>query len=267
MLEFDGEWRYDSPGAIEPEIEFAFRQLINRICAQGQRQAILEYFKSHFAAAAGVPHHWSSDVDWASTDLERIMSEAAANAPLFIEAFHDACEVLKKRCPDIVMPGLERTNRILSDAGSGYCLELPKLVRSSVRAPIPIPDQLPSLDARARAAIEDALRASERALSEGNGRQAVQEALWLLETVSTAFRRPEVLDGGISGRYFNRIIGELRHRAQGHPKQILQWMMKTCTAIYRRLRAAGFVTASISMKVWNSEYTRHVSTVVSSVAI
>ena len=83
-----------------------------------------------------------------------------------------------------------------------------------------------SLDTQAKAAIEEALEASERALSEGNGRQAVQEVLWLLETFSTAFRSEKILDDSIHGRHFNKIIDELRRRGEGHQKQILQWMMK-----------------------------------------
>lgn len=53
----------------------------------------------------------------------------------------------------------------------------------------------------------------------------MQEVLWLLETISTAFRNPEIFDGTIQGRYFNKIIGELRQRGRGHQEQILQWMM------------------------------------------
>ena len=32
------------------------------------------------------------------------MSDAAANAPMFIEAFHDACESLQRPHPDYVVP-------------------------------------------------------------------------------------------------------------------------------------------------------------------
>ena len=226
MLEFDGEWRYDSPGAVAPEVESTFRQLIERVCGQGQRHEILEHFKSYFALAEGVAHYRSSDEGWASTDLDRVMSGAAANAPLFIEAFYDACEDLQARYQEMVMPGVARINRILSDAGAGYHIAPPRLVANQIHVAVPVPDQLPSLGAHAKAAVEDSLRASERALSEGNNRQAVQEALWLLETVLTAFRSEEILDGGIRGRYFNRIIGELRQRGQGHQRQKLEWMMQ-----------------------------------------
>ena len=53
MLEFEGKWRFDSPGSIEIEVVWAFRELIDTICGQGRRKAILEHFKSHFASAAG----------------------------------------------------------------------------------------------------------------------------------------------------------------------------------------------------------------------
>ena len=226
MLQFNGEWRFDSPGPIEPEVVSSFRQFIERICGQAHRQMILEHFKSHFASAAGVPYHRSSDEGWASTDLDRVMSGAAANAPLFIEAFHDACETLQARYQGMVLPGTERINRILSQAGAGYHIDPPSLVAAQIHVPVPVPNHLPSLDSQAKAAIEDSLQATEQALSEGNGRQAVQEALWLLETVSTAFRSEKLLNGGIQARYFNKIIGELKRRNQGQQKIILGWMMQ-----------------------------------------
>ena len=225
MLEFEGKWRYDSPGSVETEVFWAFRELIDRICGQGSRKGVLEHFKFHFASAAGVPHSTSSDEGWASTDLYNVMTEASENAPLFIEAFYNACEELDRRHPEMEMPGVGRINRILTDAGSGFQIDPPKLVATRVHVPIAVPGEVPSLDTQAKAAIEEALKASERALSEGNGRQAVQEVLWLLETFSTAFRSEKILDGSIHGRYFNKIIDELGQRGEGHQKQILQWMM------------------------------------------
>ena len=225
MLEFEGKWRYDSPGSVGREVVWAFRELIDRICGQGSRKGILERFKSHFASAAGVSHYASSDEGWASTDLDNLMTDASENAPLFIEAFYNACEELDQRHPEMEMPGVGRINRILKEAGSGFQIDPPKLVATRVHVPIAVPDEVPSLDTQAKAAIEEALEASERALSEGNGRQAVQEVLWLLETFSTAFRSEKILDGSIHGRYFNKIIGELRRRGEGHQKQILEWMM------------------------------------------
>ena len=225
MLEFSGEWRYDSPGEVMPEVELAFRQLIEKVCVQGQRKGILEHFKHHFASAAGVQHYNSSDVSWASTDLERVMSLAAENAPLFIEAFYDACKALENRYPEMAIPGIERINRILSDTNAGYYVDPPRLVANSEHIPIPVPDNPTPLHSKANAEIEDALRASERALGAGNGRQAIREVLWVLETVSTVFRDEKILNGEIRGDYFNKIINDLRRQGQGHQKPILEWMM------------------------------------------
>ena len=225
MLEFEGKWRYDSPGSVETKAVWAFRELIDRICSQGSRKGILEHFKSHFATAAGFPHSTSSDESWASTDLDNMMTEASENAPSFIEAFYNACEELDRRHPEMEMPGVGPINRILTEAGSGFQIDPPKLVATRVHLPIAVPDEVPSLDTQAKAVIEEALEASERALSEGSGRHAVLEVLWLLETFSTAFRSEKILDGSIHGRYFNKIIDELRRRGEGHQKQILQWLM------------------------------------------
>ena len=225
MLEFKGKWRFESPESLEPEVKNTFGELIERICGQGMRKRILEHFKSHFASAARVPYYPSSDEGWAATDLENLMSGAAENAALFIEAFYDACEDLEKDHPEMARPGVERINRILSDAGAGFQIDPPRLIATRVLVPITVPNEVPSLDKQAKVTIDEALEASERSLSEGNGRQAVQEVLWLLETFSTAFRSEKILEGSIQGRYFNKIIDELQRRGRGHQKQILQWMM------------------------------------------
>ncbi len=156
-----------------------FRDLINRVCGQGQRKAILEHFKARFCAAASAEYWPSTNERFASEDLDR----------------------------------------------DSYQLDPPMLIATRVHIPINVPDAPPSLDVQAQAIINQSLDASQRSLSEGNGRLAVQEVLWLLETISTAFRGPDILDGSIQGRYFNKIVGELRQRGRGHQEQILQWMM------------------------------------------
>lgn len=225
MLQFDGKWRFDSPGPIEPAAQEGFRNLINRISSQGQRKVILEYFKARFCAAASAEYWPSINERFASEDLDRDMSRAGDNAPVFIETFWDACQELRARNPTMVVPDAGRINRILADAEAGYQLDPPMLVATRVHIPIIVPDASPSLDVQARALINESLDASQRSLSEDNGRQAVQEVLWLLETISTAFRGLDLFDGTIQGRYFNKIIGELRQRGRGHQEQILHWMM------------------------------------------
>lgn len=225
MLKFDGKWRFDSPGQVETEVVERFRDLIDRIAGQANGKAILEHFKSHFSRAAGVSWRPSSDARWASDDLDEKMAEAAVNAPMFIEAFYDGCEALRAKNPDMETPDPGRMNRILSEAGAGYQIDPPNLVATRTHIPIAVPAQPPSLDAQAAEMIARSLEASERFLAEGSGRQAVQEVLWLLESIATAFRSPEVFDGGIQGRYFNKIIGDLQRRGRDHQEQILKWMM------------------------------------------
>lgn len=66
---------------------------------------------------------------------------------------------------------------------------------------------------------------SERLLAEGRTRPAVQEVLWLLETVSTAFRGLETANGTVQGKYFNKIAENLRSHHRGTVlDQILNWM-------------------------------------------
>src|SRR5271169_206431 len=59
----------------------------------------------------------------------------------------------------------------------------------------------------------------------GRHRQAVQEILWLLETVSTAFQG---LDTGVAtaqGKYFNKIAEDLRKHHKGTTlDQVLTWV-------------------------------------------
>ena len=225
MLQFEGKWRYDSPAPAAGELVWEFRRLIDRIGAQGSRKEVFEHFKHHFASSVGSTSFLSSNESWASTDLDILMEQASENAPLFIEAFFCACEELEKSHPNIEMPGVGRINRILSDFDAGFQIEPPKLVATRTHVSITVPEEAPSLDSHAKTAIENSLEESERLLGEGNARQAVQEVLWLLETFSTAFRSEKVLDGDIQGRYFNKIVEELRREGESHQKQILQWMM------------------------------------------
>ena len=80
-------------------------------------------------------------------------------APLFIEAFYNACEVLERRHPEMEMPGVGRINRILTDAGSDFQIDLPRLIATRVHVPIAVPDEVPSLDTQAKEVIDEALEA------------------------------------------------------------------------------------------------------------
>ena len=195
----------------------------------GSRRWIFEYFKSHFASAAGKPSYPSSSESWASTDLDTSMREAAENAPMFISSFYNACEELERDNPEMEMPGISLINRILSDSKSGFQIDSqtdpPTLIATRRHIPIPLPDQAPSLSEKAEKIIQKALNNSQRALSEGDGRRAIRDLLWLLETVTTEFRNQDSNDPSIQGKYFNKIVTELKQRENGHQRQILNGMM------------------------------------------
>jgi hypothetical protein len=114
------------------------------------------------------------------------MDHAAKNAPLFIEAFYDAYEALHPS--GIGLPDLNRVNRVLLENDAGYEISPPDLVPRNPNLQITLPKRTPSLDEQAQELIQRSLDDSEKFLLGGHGRAAVQEVLWLLETISTAFR-------------------------------------------------------------------------------
>ena len=93
MLKFEDNWRYYSPGKIPQGVAQEFSEIIGRM-ARGE-QIVLEHFKKYFAAATGNTSSWSSSASWAHSDLNSHMVQAEENAPVYIEAFYDACEDLR----------------------------------------------------------------------------------------------------------------------------------------------------------------------------
>jgi hypothetical protein len=84
-----------------------------------------------------------------------------------------------------------------------------------------------SLGERARNLIEQSLTQADRFLIEGKPRQAVQEILWLLETVSTAFEGRENALGAVEGKYFNTIVRDLRKLHHGKVlSEAMGWVSK-----------------------------------------
>jgi len=224
MLTFDGAWRFDSPGPISHDVVREFSALIGKIASQGEQQRILEHFKSYFATAAGSTASWSSSASWAQTDLDTYMSQASENAPLFIEAFFDACEALQRMNPEIAVPNVARMNRVLAECQAGYKIAPPNLVSTNLETTVPVVERTLSLDEQAQQIIQQSLHQSEALLAEGRNRQAVQEVLWLLETVSTAFKGLDAGTGSVQGKYFNKIAQDLRSHHRGTTlEQVLTW--------------------------------------------
>jgi hypothetical protein len=225
MLKFNGAWRFGTPGPIADGVSDEFSRLIGKVAAQGSRQAMLEHFKNFFAGAVGSTSSWSSNAGWAETDLHSYMSAAAANAPLFIEAFYDACETLQRAHPDYAVPDVALINRVLSNHNAGFQIQPPHLVMQDAQQAIEVPHEPLSLDQQAQEIIQQSLKQSEQLLSEGRHRQAVQEILWLLETVSTAFQGLDTGSGTVQGKYFNKIADDLRKHHKGKIlDQVLAWV-------------------------------------------
>jgi hypothetical protein len=227
MLRFKAEWRFDSPSAIPPGVISKFSDLIGKIATQGNRKDILEHFKSYFGRAAGTTTNSSSSESWAETDLDSYMRQAAENAPLFIEAFYDACQALQKLTPEYAAPPLNQINRVLRETQSGWEIHPPNLIFDySGLAPIPVKEDVELLDEQARELIQKSLSKSEEFLANGDYRPAVQESLWLLETITTAFQGLETDEDTIEGKYFNKIVGDLRRHNKGKTfEQVLNWML------------------------------------------
>ncbi|MCH8039812.1 MAG: hypothetical protein IH977_05630 [Nitrospinae bacterium] len=234
MLHFNASWRLTSPTdgnfhnrTIPPGAVEEFNGLIMRLATQGNRKEILEHFKKHFCYVVGTTYYPSSNESWAESDLQTYMDEAAGqNAPLFIEAFFDACEILRNSGGQFWAPDAPMINQLLDRHRIGYQINPPNLVLRESEAPlVEVPDNPPTLAGRATEVFQTSLRNSERLLSEGHGREAVQETLWLLETVTTAFRGAETATGTVEGRYFNDIAKDLRRLERGNTfQQIISWM-------------------------------------------
>jgi hypothetical protein len=82
-----------------------------------------------------------------------------------------------------------------------------------------------NLDEKAKNIIFESLNNADRLLTEHKYRLAVQEIVWLLETVSTIFQGVQTNRGSIEGKYFNMIVGDLRRLERGTTlEQVLNWI-------------------------------------------
>lgn len=218
LLNFDKSWRFTSPGSVPQGVVYDFYEMIEKIAAQDDVWDIVEKCKSRFGG-----NSQSSTLDWAWSDLSRDMDSSAKNAPLFIEAFWSCCEDLEKL--GLGVPDVQIINAILAKHNAGYEIQPPALIATRAYTPITVPRQVLSLDEQARALIDECLRKSERLLDEGEGRRAVQEILFLLESITTAFRGLGQDAVTIHGKYFGPIINEMKKRERGKAQEnILTWM-------------------------------------------
>lgn len=226
-LEFDPSWRFEAPpGEVPNELVDEFSKLIARIATHRPGQSTLEHFKGYFAAAAGTTSTRSSNPGWAQSDLDSYMQRASRNVPLFIAAFFDGCEALRREGVDV--PKVDLINRLIAENEVPYGIDPPELIFVGQGvAPVAIQDTTPSLDEQAFEVLQNAISTSEQLLAGGKGRQAVQEMLWVLETITTAFRGLDTETGTVRGKYFNKILADLRTQNKGtHLRQVVSWALK-----------------------------------------
>lgn len=227
MLNFPASWRFESPGeSLQPSTVSKFIEVVSRVAAQGDRWDIIEHYKYYFAGAHGGTFYRSSSLSWAESDLDSSMRNAGENPALFIEAFYTAGIDLWTKHPNFGVPDVARINRMLREDGVAFEIRPPDLISLiDAPAPIAVPERQPSLDEQAQELIQKSLRQSEQFLLEGHNRPAVAEILWLLETVSTAFRGLDPGAGTIEEKYFNKIAYELRKQHKGQMlDQVLSWV-------------------------------------------
>lgn len=218
-MKMESSWRFDTPGPMPPDAVRQFSSLIDKVVAQGGRWSMFEHFKGYFGASGR-----SSSESWAESDLNDWIWRRADNAPLFIEAFYEGCEALRSD-DSIALPDVGRMNRILSDRSVGYEIRPPELVAVGLHQPIAVPERYQSLDEQAQEIVQQSLLQAERLLIDGHPRQAVQEILWLMESVVTAFRGLSTGDTTIEEKYFNKIATELRNKKKGQTiEQVLSWL-------------------------------------------
>lgn len=253
MLKFPGAWRFKPPAdndwineSIPDAAVGKFREMIDKTATQGSRQDILEHFKGYFCAVIGQPHVWSSSESWADTDLWTYMSAAAKNAPLFLEAFYDACESLRSGS-DLFAPDASMINEVCDQNRIGYIIQPPNLVPRSSATLVQVPKQPPSLEENAVEIYQQSLKRSEELLRDGHGREAVQEMLWLLESVTTGFKGLDTGTDTIQGKYFNQIVKDLR---RSHPGTTLDRVLDWTTALHGYLSSptGGGIRHGIDLK-------------------
>ena len=223
-LNFSNSWRFSSPGKLPYEALEGFFELICKIAVQGDAKGVYEHFKKYFANASGKIPNISSSIGWAQSDLKDYMRHASENAPLFIEAFYSGCQMLNAKY-DFAVPDVDKINAILYAADTGFELCPPNIIALSLTSTISVDSHVKSLNEETLEIIQQSLAESEDLLSQGKNRPALQEILWLLESISTEFSGLRTNDGTVHGKYFNKIVQDLRRMQKGRTMEcVLVWI-------------------------------------------
>lgn len=225
MLQFDPAWRFESPGIAEDNLaDEVIQNIIFRIATTSSRKEILEVFKRHYAKSTGEPYYSSSSESWAYSDLSELTRKLASqNTALFCEALYDGLIEITSNQPNAAIPPWSYVNKYL--ASTGFAIDPPVLMIAGNFHPISVPTKVESLSEKANDIIQKSLVESENFLAAGKNRASVQSILWLLETVSTSFRGVEFQDGDVTGKYFSKIVGDLRRYNRGKAlDRISMWL-------------------------------------------
>ena len=239
-LDFPSEWRFAPPvdgdfvnESIPTVAVSSFLDLIESVRTDRSRKETYEHFKRAFGNSAR-----STSEDWAQSDLHAALDRSSRNAPTFVENFYDACEDLRESAEKLwFIPNHNVINTVLAKHNVGYQIEPPELKAREVGGPlVTVAEVPPSFAERAKHIMNSSLCRSESLLDQGHPREAVHELLWLLETVSTAFKGVETATGRVEGKYFNKIVGDLKRKMPGTAlTTILHWI----TQMHGYLSAPG----------------------------
>jgi hypothetical protein len=220
-------WRFAPPKglrAIREKVMWQFFELVEKVASQGDRWDVLEMFKGVFAGAIGAVHVRSSSEGWALTDLRTYMKEASKNPPLFLQAllmgFETAEIKLKLQVPNSVfLNQLCRRNRIPLQIVND---EITLTTKQAIT--IRVAEAPSSLREEAAQLLSESISRSEQLMGENRGREAVQEILWVLESLVTGFRGITYQGAQVKGKYFNQIVQDLKKTNAGIALQrALEW--------------------------------------------
>jgi len=224
-LKYPSSWRFarSKDVAVPDSAIDEFFNVIGQVAAQGDRWRVLEDFKSFFANAVNSTSYQSSSESWAETDLLSYMRGLATNPPLFLEAFYDACESFQNTQYDV--PDVELINGICQEYGIKYQIHPPNLIKLGENEQvIAIPDSTPTLAESAAQVLQESINRAKQLIEEERPREAVQEMLWILESIATVFNGVPLASGTVKGKYFNDITKELRKAYQGTTLELmLNW--------------------------------------------
>lgn len=138
-------------GATPPLADDAVQNFLayaRRIHSPNGRKHVFEVFKRAFCRVSGEPYYSSSNEDWAESDLCSAADKAAENAPGFIHAFVEGCEVLQDG--GTIVPDHTVINHILVQHHVQFRVENGWLVASSnFVAPPQEPEDAASLASKA----------------------------------------------------------------------------------------------------------------------